>query len=270
MNPRVLATDLDGTFIPLEGDKQNLLDLEILRDQLEQQDTTLVYVSGRHLAIIEDAIREHDLPQPDWIIGNVGTAIYGKNPEGWTEEPAYHQHLASLCGEMSALRLQSITRSIEGLILQEQEKLSEYKVSFYTDPKELDELVTRITDRLAEVNSAWTLISSIDPFTGDGLIDLLPHGVSKALAIQWWCDHHDWDQREVVYAGDSGNDLAALTAGYRAIVVGNADRRLAKQVRDEHEAKQWSNRMHLAEAVATSGVLEGCRAFGLLPESDQP
>ena len=73
----------------------------------------------------------------------------------------------------------------------------------------------------------------------------------------------------LVFAGDSGNDLAALIAGYRTIVVANADRRLAQQVQDAHRAAGWKDRLHLARGRATSGVLEGCRRFELVEPANE-
>lgn len=117
---------------------------------------------------------------------------------------------------------------------------------------------------LDEWSAPYSLIHSIDPFNGDGLIDLLPRGVSKAFALSWWSRHVGISHEAVVYAGDSGNDLAAFTAGYRTIVVGNAARSLCKQVRDSHEQAGWRDLLFVAQAHATSGVLAGCKMFGLI------
>ena len=43
----VLATDMDGTFIPLQGNEENRRDLEVLCNELEQRRIDLVYVTGR-------------------------------------------------------------------------------------------------------------------------------------------------------------------------------------------------------------------------------
>ena len=58
-------------------------------------------------------------------------------------------------------------------------------------------------------------------------------------------------------------DWAALVAGYRVIVVANADPELACRVDEYHTDRQWEGRLYLARGPATSGVYEGCRAFGL-------
>ena len=114
---------------------------------------------------------------------------------------------------------------------------------------------------LESMSAVWRVISSVDPFNGNGLIDLLPAGVSKAYALDWWIRHRHTDAQHVVFAGDSGNALAALTAGYRAIVVGNADPSVVSMAKKKHQQNGWNNRLYLATQRATSGVLEGCRWF---------
>ena len=49
IRPRVLATDLDGTLIPLEGDARNVEDLETLAERFERSGWSLVFATGRPL-----------------------------------------------------------------------------------------------------------------------------------------------------------------------------------------------------------------------------
>jgi hydroxymethylpyrimidine pyrophosphatase-like HAD family hydrolase len=99
------------------------------------------------------------------------------------------------------------------------------------------------------------------------LIDLLPDGVSKAYSLAWWVESRGEPCESIIYAGDSGNDYAALTAGYQSILVGNADRTLAKKVSDFHQSHGWNDRLFLATQAATSGVLEGFRHFAAASRS---
>ena len=48
-------------------------------------EVTLAYVTGRHRALIEQAITFYRLPQPDFVIGDVGTTIYvvGQRRHRW-------------------------------------------------------------------------------------------------------------------------------------------------------------------------------------------
>ncbi len=265
----VLATDLDGTFIPLNGDIQNQSDLQILRDQFERHDISLIFVTGRHFASVAQAINDFHLPLPQWIICDVGTSIFHRQDSGeLTPVTAYQDYQDRIIKSMPLAALRERLQDIPGLRLQEQEKQGRFKLSFYAEASQLDRLVNVIQDDLDQSTAPYSIIHSVDPFNGDGLIDLLPATVSKAHALKWWSQKYNLNPGDIVFAGDSGNDLAALTAGYRTILVGNAHRTLARQVFDRHKESGWKNLLYLADGKATSGVLEGCRWFGLAAASE--
>lgn len=259
---RVLATDLDGTLIPLEENRQNQDDLQILATQLIQREVPLLFVTGRHLDSVIEAINEFHLPQPGWIICDVGTSLFARGVSGGFEPvTAYWRHQDEIITSMPIPALRDLLRPIKGLRLQEQAKQGRFKLSFYANAADLGQLVTRIQRDLDQAGAPYSIVHSVDPFNGDGLIDLLPAGVSKAHALSWWTRHTGRSLDDIVYAGDSGNDLAALTAGYRAILVGNADRDLAERIQTAHQKAGWKNRLYVAGGEATSGVLEGCHKF---------
>lgn len=262
---KVLATDLDGTLIPLKDNTKNEEDLIQLECALQENNVTLTFVTGRHLESVQDAIQRHALPSPDWVICDVGTSIYQRMHDGSFQiTQPYYDHLQSIVGETSTSRLREEFASFDRLRLQEEEKQGPFKLSFYCDAKQLHAVHDEVLNLLAHRRLPYNLISSVDPFNGDGLIDLLPTDVSKAYALQWWTDHAGMDNKEIVFSGDSGNDLAAMTAGYRTIVVGNASPELMETVHQHYESRLQVERLYLAEQSATSGVLAGCRHFGLI------
>lgn len=261
---KVLATDLDGTLIPLENHPENARDLSLLTDDLSANDVTLTFVTGRHLASVQDAILRHSLPKPDWIICDVGTSIYHHAGNSFRLANPYVAHLQSIVREYSTEVVREKFSAWQSLRVQEEEKQGVFKLSFYCEANQLEHLVIKLQEELAQHAIPYSVIGSVDPFNGDGLIDLLPSNVSKAHALQWWTQYTGLANEEAVFAGDSGNDLAALTAGYRTIVVGNADRALADTVRTHFEQNQQLDRLYLAEKTATSGVLAGCQHFGLV------
>jgi len=263
--PSILATDLDGTLIPLPDEPQNEVDLATLARGLDAVDATLMFVTGRHFASATEAIRERRLPSPHWLICDVGTSIYQRDPHGhFNPVSAYEQHQDLITAAQPLEGLRNRLRSIDGLRLQEPEKQGRFKLSFYADAARLDELAGRVQYQLDAASAPYSLIHSVDPFNGDGLIDVLPAGVSKAHALAWWTEAQHASLDDVVFAGDSGNDLAALTAGYRAIVVGNANPSIAKRAKTAHANAGSVDRLYLATSPATSGVLAGCRHFGLI------
>ena len=253
---------MDGTFIPLDGNEQNRRDLREIQSELEQNKIDLMYVTGRHLDLVIAAVQSYGLPSPPWMICDVGASIYQANSRGnYQPVAAYVGHLSDLVGDYDRAALVDLLADLRELRLQEDEKQTRFKLSYYCDAGVVDAISTLIEHMLVESNAPYRIIASIDPFTGDGLIDLLPRGVSKAYALKWWASYTQCDHESIIFAGDSGNDLAALTAGYRSIVVGNANKSVATEVSSAHGAANWNNRLLIANSPATSGVLEGLRHF---------
>ncbi|MCC5843726.1 MAG: HAD-IIB family hydrolase [Verrucomicrobia bacterium] len=263
-NVRVLATDLDGTLIPLPDRPENVRALNELSTRLTERDRELIFCTGRHFESVIDALDEFGLPRPAWMICGVGSAMYVREGDGYARFAPYYAHLDELTGHVDREGIQALLADMEGLTLQCAAHQGEYKISYDCAAEAMEGLIAEIDRRLEQHGCRFRCMGSVDPFTGGGLVDLLPEGVTKAYALAWLSTHGDFDPEEVVYAGDSGNDLAALTHGFRAIVVGNATEALAGQVRDALTAKGMADRFYRAEGFATSGVLEGCGHFGLV------
>ncbi len=293
-SPRALATDLDGTFIPLRDDFEAEQALEQIRGQLVDEDLPLVFVTGRHMDFVLEAIAEDGLPQPDWILCDVGTSLYERAPVtgmATATEPtprdsdsgdddsgdtrtvralaaeyrpseAFAARLDDIVGKIDIERVRRDISELPGLRLQETFKQKRHKLSYYVAADAIDEQHLAVETYLAKNSLPYNVISSVDPFNGDGLVDVLPQGVSKAFALNWWCHDQDYRDDEIVFCGDSGNDYAALIAGYRTVVVANADRQLAARVDQAHAEQGWTDRLLLASKTSTAGVLEGLRWFG--------
>lgn len=275
---RVLASDLDGTLLPLEGDNAARDALEQIRGQTDVGSFPMAFVTGRHLASVFDAIAIDGLPQPGWILCDVGTSIYERKSastrDNLTQEELADQFvrvedydfaLDQIAGDTNVESLRKAIGNLPGFRPQESFKQGQHKLSYYVAAEEIAQCHHCAETFLKEHSYPYGVISSVDPFNGDGLIDVLPKGVSKAFALDWWCDKNGYQPDEVIFCGDSGNDFAALVAGYRAVVVANAERSLAAKVSDAHHAKQWKDRLFLASGSSTSGVLQGLRWFGLMP-----
>jgi HAD superfamily hydrolase (TIGR01484 family) len=263
IRPSVLATDLDGTLIPLEGDPRNVEDLGTLGARFEHSDQTLVFATGRSFDSAMDAIRGIPLPDPDWIVCDVGSRIMHREGAGWQAMAAYDAHLSEITAGLSRADVEAALDGIDGLTLQVPEHQTQVKISYQCQGPHLEPILAEVASRIGGM--PFTGMGSIDPFQNLGLIDVMPGPVSKAYALIWLATHADYRPDEVVYAGDSGNDLAALAAGFRAIVVANAGPGLADQVAAlQKERAIPADRLYRAKTTASSGVLEGCRYFGLL------
>ena len=153
---------------------------------------------------------------------------------------------------------------LEGLELQEEHNQTEFKLSYYTPGDARgDEVASVARERLRDVGR-FNVVHSLDPVSGRGLLDVLPAGVAKDVAVRYLHDRSGVPEESVVYAGDSGNDLAAMVSGFNVVVVGNATDALKETVRAQAAARGIGERVHFAEAWYAAGVLEGCRRFGIL------
>ncbi|MCA9185995.1 MAG: malto-oligosyltrehalose trehalohydrolase [Pirellulaceae bacterium] len=263
---RVLVTDLDGTLIPLPNDATNQADLQRLHQLLLTYRIPLVFATGRHLQSVTRAISDTPLPHPHWFVCDVGTSIYHTDGTGQIVKlEEYAQHLRDICAHPVSDLVRSF-RHISGIQLQEEQKQGEFKLSYYVAPSRLMDVVEQMVQVLQKLQAPFEVTHSRDPHNDRGLVDLLPEQVSKAYALRWWAAQRDLSCANILYAGDSGNDLAAFRAGYRSIVVANTHHEVKLAAYEAHRANDFDRRLYFAPYRATSGVLAGCHWYGLFPD----
>lgn len=261
----LLASDLDGTLIPLERDPQRLREVaEFVRAVAESVNLSLAYVTGRHLSLAREGIAEVGLPSPDWFVCDVGTSVFRRTDSGFEPDEGYREAMKSAFGGLSGADVRAAIGAVEGLALQEEEKQGEFKVSYYTQGRP-EPHVDSVQARLNAAKARVSLVASHDPITGRGLLDVLPLGIAKDYAVRYLHDQSGVDEEHLVYAGDSGNDRAAMVAGFRVIVVANADEELKKDLGIEAVGQGIAEKIYFAEHPYAKGVLEGLRHFGLVP-----
>ncbi|HBJ34651.1 MAG TPA: hypothetical protein DDZ51_07795 [Planctomycetaceae bacterium] len=288
----ILATDLDGTLIPVtpmpptdnaeseyranESSGAATSDsalaeraaLATFRRLSDAGKIEIIFVTGRHPSSVIGVMRDEGLPSPQWIICDVGTTILRRvSDQPYHPIEAYVNHLDSIIGEFTTAYLRSKIIQHADLSPQEDEKQGRHKLSYYCEAAKLSEHVARIDSQIDQLGAPYRTIGSVDPFNGDGLIDLLPRGTDKSSALDWWANQRVAAKEQIVFAGDSGNDFAALTSGFRAILVGNADRELAARVVEHHQQHGTPDRIYIATGRATAGVLEGCIEYGIVSQS---
>jgi HAD superfamily hydrolase (TIGR01484 family) len=256
---------LDGTLIPLERDAQRLREVEELVRAFEaSQDLRLAYVTGRHLSLAQAGIEEVGLPSPDWFVCDVGTSVYRRANGSYEPDQEYRQAMRAALGGLSGDDARAAIGAMDGLELQEEEKQAEFKVSYYTRGRP-EPFVDAVQSRLDAAQAKVNLVASHDPVTDRGLLDVLPAEIAKDYAVRYLHDRSGVDEEHLIYAGDSGNDRAAMLTGFRVIVVGNADEELKKDLGIESVAQGIAERIYFAEHPYARGVLEGLRHFGALP-----
>jgi sucrose-6F-phosphate phosphohydrolase len=269
-NGPLLATDLDGTLIPSPDsahDSEQRLALMKLRDFATRGQLEIVFATGRHLQSVLDAIDEEGLPTPDWVICDVGSTVCSSEKGVYRVNDEYLRHLNDITGDCDAQSLHLLLGPIKSLRIQEPEKQQTCKLSYYCDTDDLEPSVEQIEEALCERGLPFGVVSSLDPIDGYGLIDVLPQGINKAYALRWWSNWRGLDPDQIVFAGDSGNDYAALASGFRGILVGNAPPKLVRRLQSHHEQSGTKDRIYYSKSPYTAGVLEGCIHFELVPPS---
>ena len=261
---KLLASDLDGTVIPpgkIAGDGG----ISLLRGALERsRDVALAYVTGRSLALAMDGIARHGLPRPDILVCDVGTSVFIADDGAYEPDPGYRELMLEALGGAHPSAARRALSELEHLELQEEHKQAEFKLSYYLPPGPgMDELAALSRERLEGVGR-FNVVHSVDPVDQRGLLDVLPGSVAKDVAVRYLHDRSGVAEDDLAYAGDSGNDRAALLSGYNVIVVGNAEEDLKRAIASESAEMAIADRVYFSEAFYAAGVMEGSRHFGVL------
>lgn len=253
---------MDGTIIPLSDDEGQK---EALRSFKEKSRNTpnlhLGYITGRHLELGLSGVRQHDLPLPDVFVCDVGTSIYFREQDQWRLDESYAEKLRRSWHDQGET-IQRLLQNVAGLQMQEMEKQGEFKKSFYVDPKFSEKEIRRHIGAILHVKGIEAnLIYSVDTLKKVGLLDVLPPLAAKDAALHHIVSALQLEAGQVVYAGDSGNDLLAFLSGYRAILVANTDAVTRQRVLATARQKKFLDLIYCADAQYTAGVMEGCSFF---------
>jgi len=259
MKNYLLCTDLDRTLIPNGTQPESAKAPERFRNLAAREDVALAYVSGRHLALIEQAIKDFDLPQPDYVIADVGSTIYQTSDTGWQLWSMWDAQIAQDWNGHSTNDLCKLLSSFP-LLKQENEKQNRHKLSFYV-PLESDskKLITQIEAHLKQKNIKVNLIWSIDEAMEIGLLDILPASANKLHAIRFLMQQKGFEDSHTIFAGDSGNDMDVLLSDIPSVLVANAQDEVKVQAKNAHK-----NTLYIAKGDYLgmngnycAGILEG-------------
>jgi hypothetical protein len=265
----LLCADLDRTILPNGAQPESPQARPLLRSLAARPEVTLVYVSGRHQALLVQAIEEYDLPLPDFAIGDVGTTLYEIANGHWQAWQDWYQEIAPDWRGRTQEELRELFADIELLRLQEAEKQNVFKLSYYAPvDTEQDKLLEQMRNRLEAEKIRASLIWSIDEMADVGLLDVLPERATKLHAIEFLMAQKGFSPEQTVFAGDSGNDLPVLASGLQAVLVRNARDDVRDAALRRAQASGQRDRLYLAQGGLlgmngnyTAGVLEGLTHF---------
>jgi HAD superfamily hydrolase (TIGR01484 family) len=268
MQKLLICTDLDRTLLPNGTQPESPEARTIFTRLVSRPEVCLVYVSGRNLALVQDAIQEYGLPAPHWIVGDVGSTMYKFEGDRWKSWQSWTQQIAGDWRGFNAIDLEPLfsdLAEISHLVLQEPNQQSRFKLSYYLPLDiEKDALQQYIKLRLEEQNIAASLIYSVDEAKEIGLLDILPARATKLHAVEFLMGQLNFDDGNTVFAGDSGNDLPMLISAVPSVLVANAPEDII--VQSQQQAKELGNthRLYLARGGFlgmngnySAGILEG-------------
>lgn len=228
LKPRILATDLDNTIVSEQ------VSHSILWDTISLDDTSLIYITGRHKHSSLQLIEEEQLPIPDVLICDVGASIYA-GPDFIVDQEWNRKTPVEDFNKVRAIT--------SALKLEQQPIESSRRLAFFATPQQVESLRARIS---AEQINVEVIYSS------ERDVDILPKYVNKGAALTYVLEKGKY-KGEVVVAGDSENDLSLFQLGFTSIAVGNS----CEAIRNLKDKKH----IYFANQHAAAGIKEAWEKF---------
>ncbi len=208
----LMITDIDNTLIGDDESMQKLFEL------LEEHKNEIAWgvATGRSIELTLEAMTEYDFPTPDILVCSVGTEIYYgpdlRMDKGWQQHISY---------QWKPERIKEALSPLDFLVFQEAEGQRSYKISYYLEEKE--DRLNLVHKSIEKHKIRCKIIYSHGQF-----LDILPIRASKGKAIDYLRYKYEFSPRNVMVAGDSGNDEDMINGKARGLVVGNHSEELAK------------------------------------------
>jgi len=270
---KILATDMDRTLLPNGSWEADQNAIELFNELTRKHGVMVVYVTGRNLQLTEAAVSEFGVRPPDILIGDVGTSIRKYENGDWRFDKGWIDHVRRASPLWDAEAIRVVVAGIDGLREQEPEHQNPFKQSYYADHERKDNILAAIAERV-EGRYDEVAVYSYDSMDDKGLVDFLPNSATKQTALEYVAEVYGCEKGEVVFCGDSGNDIFPLTAGFSGVLVRNADEQLVENVRSAM-AENPGLKAYFAKGgfmglngYYTSGVLEGASHYGLFGPAD--
>jgi sucrose-6F-phosphate phosphohydrolase len=271
----LICTDLDRTLLPNGEYPESDLARIAFSALVQRPEIVLAYVTGRHKALVEQAIAEYHLPRPNFVIGDVGTSIYSLKEGNWQEWPQWIEEIAPDWQGRDHAAMQQLFNDLSELMPQEYSKQNLFKLSYYISlSADWPGLLAVMRSRLLQHNIRAELIYSVDEAENIGLLDVLPASATKLHAVNFLMQQLHFNVENTVFAGDSGNDLAVLVSPIKSVLVANASEEVRQAALQLTQQQATGDALYLAKGDFmgmngnySAGILEGVAHF--LPHTQQ-
>jgi HAD superfamily hydrolase (TIGR01484 family) len=277
---RLIASDLDRTLIPNGRQKYDEGTMNVFCELLERNKVGIVFVTGRYKEILLKGMRRYGLPKPEYIIANVGTTIFHYKKGRLVELKEWRRVLTRDWKNFRRGDVAKLLRDIPGLREQEKINLNEFKQSYYLSSKvKGEEIVAKVWERLSAKGIGASVVHSVDANRKVGMLDVMPEHGNKEAALDFVLKKLKVRKSNVLFSGDSGNDLLALTAGFHGVLVKNALPSVKKEFFKIARRKGILKKCYVARGGFleprsgkklngnyVSGVIEGAYYFGFFKD----
>jgi len=271
--PLLLCSDLDRTLLPNGAQPESAQARKKFARLVQQPMVSLAYVTGRDQQLVKQAIEEYQLPQPDYVIADVGSTVYKISHTQWQQQLAWDEIIAADWQGVEHDKLQTLFSDIALLRLQPAEKQNRFKLSYYVSlPADHAAIMAAMEKILQQHSIKANLIWSVDEQDNTGLLDLLPASAGKRQAIEFVMQQAGFDPANTVFAGDSGNDICVMSSSLQSVLVANASDKVRQDAVHCAEQNRQREKLYLAKGDFmgmngnySAGILEGVVHF--VPET---
>lgn len=260
---KLLATDLDRTLLP-NGLAPYDESMSLLGRLIDDHDISVAYVTARRVQSVLHTVMSDFAPPPaSYIIGAVGAEIFISNSGGFFQEVSSwntHVHLNAPQWQRREIE-RAVTERFPFLTLQPEKEQTLFKISYFLyDLSRFVQIEEELQQVLKDIfGSSAFATCSLDLNAELAYVDITPPVVSKISALQFLMNQLHLKREQVLFAGDSGNDLSVFLSSLDSVVVANAEEAIKRRVKKE----KLEGELYLAEGVQglngnyCSGVIEG-------------
>jgi hydroxymethylpyrimidine pyrophosphatase-like HAD family hydrolase len=239
--PFLLAADIDGTLL---GDEEGEAQMMAFAARYSA-DFHFAFVTGRALFSVEELIAEGRLPRPDFICSSVGTELLDCHDP---DNKLGLKYAARVSAEWDADKIYALGAGVGVTKQAFYEAQPRFRAGFDWDGRY--DTLEALRERLAGQTNCRVLASY------GAYIDVFPAHVGKGEAVRFLQRELNLNRKQVMVAGDSGNDREMFETDFQAVLPANALPELAIMANEP-----WH---YHSELPAARGTMDGLRHFGFV------